>query len=169
MTDNRNKIIAAVFIAIIFFAGGWALHPCPEPETREVIKVKQSPPEKVDSIVAKYIPYAVPQIKWKDKIIIRYLAKQGLPVDTVKSTDSAIIVRPFVAKSDTVTFTDGSKVQADYTFPSEEPFRFWYKPNPDTTKEIRIAVSPPWYEKPVFVSGTTAAVLTAIYLVFNKR
>ena len=161
MTDNQALNMLIYSIMVTLFAAGWgvgcAVHKCDVPETKTVIKVVQAPPEKRDSIPAIYIPYAVPKIKWKDRTIIRYVAKQGLPIDTVKSVDSAIIVKPFVAKSDTVTFEDGSKTQATFTFPSIAPFRFDHIPAPDTTKEIRIVVTPTWYEKPMFVSAVTAA------------
>ena len=158
---------------IILFAAGWgvgcAVHKCDVPEAKTIIKVVQAPPEKRDSIPAIYIPYAVPKIKWKEKTIIRYVAKQGLPVDTINSTDSAIIVKPFVAKSDTVTFEDGSKTQATFTFPSIAPFRFDHIPAPDTTREIQIIIEPPWYQKPIAVSTATTIILTTIYLLFNNR
>ena len=114
---------------------------------------------------------------------VRQVKRSGMPViavmnDSIALADSAnindsseITVTPFVAKSDTVTFEDGSKVQADYTFPSDAPFRFYHKPHPDTTREITVVVHAPvpFMEKPVVVSTATASVLMVIYLLFGRH
>jgi hypothetical protein len=182
MTNRNLNIIVVVFIALLFFVAGWALHPCPSPVSSTVLKIAQSSPQVKGAVGARYSPVveALPG-KTTKRMTVKRLKEVGVPVVEVRNdndiiADSGIIsdssditVKSFVAQSDTVTFDNGSKVQATYTFPSEAPFRFYYRPAPDTTRETTIVVKPEWYEKPLFVSSATMAVLTSIYLIFNKR
>ena len=83
-------------------------------------------------------------------------------------TDSVdkIGIKPFTATLDTVVGKDTVRTKYDYP---ENTFRIEFKRASDTvqvintTVEVTHYVQPPFYEKPLFVSGVTAAILITIF------
>ena len=146
--------IVGIAIAVIYFQ---SCNPTPPPQISSVIK---------RDTVKEYI--YVPVVSGEGKSELKY-TYSGMIHDTIIRNDSVFITLrdsvSFTAKLDTIQNKD--TLHLEYNYPSSM-FRYQLNRAPievrytNTVTTNTVEIRPEWYEHPLFVSGTTAAVLVAL-------